>query len=247
MKVSRTIKIVLAFLFIMSLKVNGQHQKCKNSEFILQKLIRSHDPLNNWPKAKINIHLEEPRVGNPKRYTRLMLDNAKKFFQMERKRDEGIVKRVFQTDGSVLITIEGLDKISNELKEKYALNAQRTKDFQNFYTVLIGAPMSFADLSFIKTEPAITKKYQEKDVYALAVELENEIISKNWTLIISEAMDEILALEFNYPNHPEREEEIIKYEGELVVDGIKFPRMRHWHLKDSGEYLGSDLIIGELD
>jgi hypothetical protein len=107
--------------------------------------------------------------------------------------------------------------------------------------------MSLNEELLKKVAPSRSGTFEGKKVYEIDVELKEELISKYWTLIISENMDDILALEFNHPGHPGHETEIIEFHDRFTIDGITIPRIRHWYLKDTNEYLGSDIIVEKLE
>ena len=54
-------------------------------------------------------------------------------------------------------------------------------------------------------------------------------------------------LEFNHPEQPENEGEIIKFNGVYEINGMKIPRIRNWYAKGTNEYLGTDVIVGTLE
>ena len=243
------LKLLIAILIIsttLSWKANSPFNYCKNSIYILNQAKKEYDANNKWKKLEMKVHIQEPRVGNPKRNTKIWFNNSSNYFEMEREREEGLIKRVITSNGESKIYLNGQSNVPENLKEKYGLNLERSKGFQNFYKVLNGIPMSITDDFWNKIEPAQKIEYEGKEAYGIRINLKDEMISKHWTLIISAESFKVLALEFNYPDTPDKEEEVIKFDGEYEVGGMKVPRIRHWYIKDTDEYLGTDIIVEEV-
>lgn len=242
------LKLSLGALLITIISgLNVKDDFCKNSEYILSKANKVYDANNQWQHSAINIHIQEPRVGNPQRYTKLLLNNASNYFEMERQKDIGTIKRIVNEHEKSEILVNGKSDISTEIKEKYALNLERTLKSKNFYKILYGVPMSITNELWDNIEPAQQIVFEGKEAYKIAIELKETLISKHWALLISKENYELLAIEFNHPEQPENEGEIIKFNGEYEINGMKIPRIRNWYAKGTNEYLGTDIIVTELD
>jgi hypothetical protein len=219
---------------------------CKHSAFILDQVTNNYDPSHLWENSEIKVHIQEPRVGNPQRHTKLVLNNAEDYFEMERYRVDGVIKRILSHTGESNTFLNGKSDLSDEVIEKYRLSADRTLGHKRFYKLMYGLPMSINEGTWRKIEPAQPGEYEGKAVYRIRIELLEEMISKYWTLIVTPENYELLAIEFNHPDAPGKEEEVIKLEGEIEVNGIKIPRIRNWYIKGTDEYLGTDIIVEKL-
>ncbi|GAB5555268.1 MAG: hypothetical protein Sapg2KO_48590 [Saprospiraceae bacterium] len=219
---------------------------CKNSIYLLDQVKTQYDPNGNWDQSALKIHIEEPRVGNPQRHTKLHLDNSQDYFEMERFREDGIVKRILNGDGTSEIFLNGESDLPKSTVDEYRLYVERSQGHKQFYKLIYGLPMSLTDQVWQEIKPAETAEFEGKEVYRISLELKDAMISQHWTLIVELETFKLLALEFNHPEDPNGEEEIIKFEGAFEIDGIKLPRIRNWYIKGTNEYLGSDLIIKEL-
>ncbi|GJM33640.1 MAG: hypothetical protein DHS20C18_26410 [Saprospiraceae bacterium] len=166
---------------------------------------------------------------------------------MERFREDGIVKRILTGNGDSKIFLNGESELSEAIIEKYKLNQERSISHKNFYKLMYGIPMSITDKLWKKILPAQKAEYEGREVYRINMELNEKMISTYWTLIIEVETYKLLAIEFNHPDEPEKEEEIIKFEGEFEFNGIKIPRIRNWYIKGTNEYLGTDIVVEELE
>jgi len=217
-----------------------------NGDQLLKKMIEKADPNHQWPETTLKVHIQEPRVGNPQRHTKLTLKNAESYFAMERFRVDGIVSRSLSADGTSEIALDGIVDLPDSIIQKYKLNVQRTINHKRFYELMYGLPMTLNKSLWQNINPARRSQFEGKEVYEISIELKEEMISKFWTLIIGVNLYKLLAIEFSHPDETDGEEEIIKFEGEIKIANVVLPRIRNWYIKGSNEYLGSDIIVSEL-
>ena len=238
---------ILSLFFMSMLPVESDFNKCKNSEYILNQSKKKHDSKSHWNQSEINFHIQEPRVGNPQRFSKIKLNNATDYFEIERNRAEGLEKRTINEQGKCTFSLNGSEEIPEEIQEKYGINKESTEFRKIFYQTLYGLPMSLTDDMIVEMKPAESIVYEDRDAYRVNIELKNSIISKHWGLLISTKDFKLLALEFNHPDDPDSVGEIIKFEGLVKVKGMELPRIRHWYEQGSDEYLGSDIIVEQID
>ena len=246
MKITSYLLLLGAFLSASLLPAQNAQPNCKNSAYILEQVKKGYDAKDHWSKVDLKVHLQEPRVGNPQRHTQLTLNRSDGYFEMSRPREGGTVKRVITSKGEEMSFLNGESEISEELRIKYRLNSETHAAMKRFYDIMYGLPMSVEEGFWEQIEPAEKSVFEGRDAYRINMVLNEELISKYWTLIIGVDDYQLLALEFTHPEEPDNEGELIKFEGEYEVDGVIFPRVRHWYLLGSNEYLGTDIIVEEL-
>jgi len=219
---------------------------CKNSQYILAQSQLKYDANQQWSESELRLHIQEPRINNPQRYSRIVLNNASSYFEIERDRNEGAIKRIIDERGTLRVLLNDSESIAPAIKEKYGLNQERSEGYRNFYQKMYGLPMSVTDDFYDEIAPAEPVTFEGEEAYRISLELKQEMISRYWRMIVSTEDYTLLAVEFYHPENPE-EGEIIKFEDVVQVDGITLPRMRHWYEKQTNKYLGSDIIVEELD
>jgi|GEM_PF-1656660 len=240
----RTIQLLAVLLLIgVILGWKTNRPNCKNSVYILDQVKEKYDSQQVWGTSELKIHIQEPRVSNPQRYTKLNLKNSNDYFEMERFREDGIVKRILTGNGESRIFLNGESELSKTIVEQYRLNVERTKGHKKFYQLMYGLPMSLSNDLWEQIEPARKVTYAGREAYAVALELKDEMISKHWTLLIDVENYNLLTIEFNHPEDPDKEEEVLTFEGEFEINGMKIPRIRNWYIKGTHEYLGTDVIV----
>ena len=114
------------FFAILVLFLLGCNQeKMLDGELILKKTIIEHDSLSNWDKTSLYIHIQEPRISNPQRYSILNLDNSTNTFKLARNRDQYISEHIIDSNGNSFVLLDGKTEIDTILIEKYRLDAAR--------------------------------------------------------------------------------------------------------------------------
>lgn len=236
---------LLIILTAVIVSWSSHRSDCKNSTYILEQSQKRYNADQNWQQSEITLHIQEPRVGTPNRFTKLRINNASDYFEMERNREEGMLKIILEENKEGQIFLNGKSGFPREIMEKYG-NPERIERSKNFYKTMYGLPMSLNDEFWKKIESAQKAEFEGDEVYRIDIEPKEELISKHWTIIISVETYEILAIEFNRPEELNGNEEIIKFHGEYEVNGVKIPRVRNWYDKNTNEYLGTDVIVKGL-
>jgi len=211
---------------------------------ILKESIKVHDSLGIWNKAHLNLHIQEPRISNPYRYSILKLDNSKTTFELARNRDQYISKHIIGNDGNSLTLLDGKIEIDTVLIKKYRLDPSRNIGYMNFYKLMYGLPMSLNDYmeSVVNTSEMVFNKEQ---CYKIEVELKEKMISKYWNIFISKSNGTIKGIEIIFPERP-NEGDRLYFDGVININQVIIPRIRHWHELKNDDYSGSDIIMKEI-
>lgn len=236
--------LFLPFLLSGTIEPEERQAWCKNSLHILEQSKLRHDPQREWEKLALSLHIQEPRIQTPERYSKIKINNREEMFEIERTREEGRMKSMVDKNGNFSTLLN--DEVAPEaIISKYGLNKERNMMYWSFYKTMIGLPMSLTEDSYLKLDTAEVVRFEAITVYRIDLELKESIIRKNWSLMISPDTYELLAIELKSDN-PAEDSEVIKFEGEFATGGMRIPRIRHWYSKESATYLGSDIIVKEL-
>lgn len=213
---------------------------------IIQQAIQKHDPHQNWDSLKLQIHIEEPRVQNPFRYSVLNLDNQTNSFSLKRNRDEHIATYIVDSTGNNMVLLNNKEEIEAELVEKYRLNPEISPRYRTFYHFYYGLPMSLTQEHIKGSKISSLEVINHSECYKVSIELIEERISKFWNIYFSVSDSTIVAVDIVFPDDPSKGERIV-FNGEFIEGGVLFPKMRHWYGIKDGEYLGSDIIIKNVE
>ncbi|UII75643.1 DUF6503 family protein [Flagellimonas sp. HMM57] len=235
---------LLIFGLLLTLSFGYGQEPKLHGRSILEKAMTVHDSLDKWKAATLNFHIQEPRISNPHRYSILKLNNAKNTFELTRNREIHISKHIIESDGNSIVLLDGKVETDTMLIKKYRLDASRNIGYKNFYKLLYGLPMSLENRigNVLQTSNSI---FKNESCYKVEIELKDAIISKFWNVYISQADMTLKGVDIVFPGEPEKGDRIY-FEGIIEVDGIKIPRIRHWHELKNDTYSGSDLVIKEL-
>ncbi len=236
----KIIYVIVCALFIMGYtyqkEIDGQH--------ILEQTIKKHDPSSNWDTTKINIHVQEPRISNPYRYSIVTLDNANQYFKLSRNRDQHLSEHIIESDGKSTVLLDGKIETDTILIKKYRLDPSRNIGYQKFYRLMYGLPMSLAN-AFENISPVSESTFNKELCYKIEFELKEPMISKHWRIYVSKSDMMVKGIEIFFPDDPEKGERIY-FEDLITINGVKIPRIRHWRELKDNTYSGSDLIIKVL-
>ncbi|MDF0715906.1 DUF6503 family protein [Muricauda sp. 334s03] len=235
-----------AFIITLTILFWGCHQeKTIEGKQILSQSMDYHDPQKSWSNTKLNIHIQEPRVLNPHRYSVLELDNSDNSFKLKRNRDEHISEHIIDKNGKSSVLLNGQIVIDTTLINKYRLDTSRNIGYKEFYQLFYGLPMSLNDW-ILEVKNTSETTFDNKDCYKVDVELKKPMFSKDWSLFISKSNKEIVGIEIASPDKPD-EGERLYFEKSITINGIKIPRIRHWHELKNNNYSGTDIIIEEIN
>jgi hypothetical protein len=231
---------VLCSLFLLSC---APKKEPLSAEEIIEKSIQFHDANKQWNSAKLSVHMQEPRVGNPKRFSVVNLNNQENSFQLQRNRDTHVSKHIVDKNGQATTLLDNAIVTDSILIKKYRLEPKRNANYHRFYKVMLGLPMSLPEnIQEIKEISEVD--FNNHKSYKVEIVLKEPLFSKNWYVFFSQKDFKVLGVEMFFPNDPNKGERLV-FEGEFESNGIKIPRMKHWY-ELNNEYSGSDIIVSKL-
>lgn len=218
-------------------------EEAPDGSSILAQTMLKHDSLGLWNEAKINLHIQEPRLSNPHRYSILELNNANGAFKLTRNRGTSISEHIIDSNGNSYVLLDGEAVIDTALIKQYRLDPSRNMGYKKFYKLLYGLPMSLNDPQneIVGTSESV---FDGEKCFKIAMKLNEPMISEYWNLFVSKASMEVKGVEIVIADNDGGER--IYFDELIVVNGIKIPRIRHWHELNNDTYSGSDLIIKEV-
>jgi len=217
-----------------------------DGESIINKSILKHDPNGNWDSLNLQVHIQEPRLSYPYRYSILRLDNAKNSFELTRNRDEHLSKHIIDSEGNSVVLLDGNEVIDTVLMKKYRLDPIRNVRYQKFYHLFFGLPMTLTDKRIKEYRETGYAIFNGKKCYEIEIELHEEMISKIWNIYLSELDYSLTGIEIFFPEDNEKGERIY-FEHEINIGQVFIPRIRHWFEYNDNSYSGSDIIIKEVE
>jgi ribosomal protein L24E len=223
---------VFIFSYCNSSKNPGQQ--------LLEKTIAYHDPQNNWPKLKTHLYLSSTDTAGKESLFELEMDNTNGYFcHISHEDGKEIVKGM--ADGKEFYLINGKREISEEERKKYELNPEGVKWVHSFYGYLYGLPMKLADKGVNVGDTVRKEEVNGKTFQTIHVTYDPAIGTDNWFFYVDNETSAMKAYKFNH-GEPGSGEYIL-LDQELIVDGIKIPKVRKWYLNKDNSYLGTDNLL----
>jgi hypothetical protein len=236
----RFILYFLAFLFSWPLLLTAQ-----SGMAILEKSIMAHDPQGKWNSATLSVHIEEPRVGNPYRYSIVKLDNKTGYFEMQRNREAHVSTHIMDENDLAMSLLDGKLVTDSTLIKSYRLEPSRNERYKSYYEGFYGMPMNLPE----KIEKIIESTevvFNGKECYSIKIKLKEPLFSDQWRVYVAKADYFVLGLEM-ITDESKMEGERLYFDQFFEVDGMKLARMRHWHDIKDDVYLGSDIIVSNVE
>ena len=117
-------KLIFLLFFSLSFVINSsffpkENDRCRNSYHLLEQAKLRHDSHNNWKNTELRFHIQEPRIANPYRYSKIKLDNKSNAFEIERNRSDGTEKRIINEKGEFHALFNESEDIPLEIIDKY--------------------------------------------------------------------------------------------------------------------------------
>lgn len=220
-------------------------QEVPTSNEILTESINTHDPNGKWNTANFGVYIQEPRIGNAKRYSEVKLNISQNSFELKRNRDENVSTHIVNTQGTSMTYLNDKIETDSIVIKKYRLSPDRNKGYQRFYKVLLGLPMSLNN-DQIKVDNKVEESiFNKEKAYKLSFVFDEPLFSRHWNVFFSKETKKIIGLEMIFPEDPTKGERLIFEEEFTINNSIVIPRIRHWK-ELNGNYSGSDIIIKEL-
>ncbi len=209
---------------------------------LLSKSQSIHDPNGLWNQLELSVYIQEPRIGNPSRYSKVHLNNANGAFELIRNREQHLSKHVIDENGQAKVYLDDSEEIVDSLVEKFRLKPERNLGYRDFYHLMYGLPMSLNDESVSKIGEVGVKYFNDRECYLIPIELKEAMFSKNWVIYIAKDSYKLKGLEIVFPEDTTKGERLY-FEGNIDLNGVHIPRIRHWHEYASDEYSGSDIVL----
>ena len=207
---------------------------------LLERTLAYHDPEGNWPQLKTRLYLSSADTAGQENTFEIEMDNSTGYFaHISRQDGKEVVKGI--ANGEKFYLLDGKKEISEADREKYNLTPEAVDWVHRFYGYLYGLPMKLTDAGANVKDTAREEKMEGKTYKVLQVNYDAAVGSDNWFFYLNPDTYAMEAYRFNH-GKPESGEYIL-LDQELVVDGIRIPKVRKWYWNKNNGYLGTDTLI----
>ncbi|MEJ2003532.1 MAG: DUF6503 family protein [Cyclobacteriaceae bacterium] len=231
----------MIFLWASSMSMPDAHNH-SNTLRALKSSSAYHDPAGKWAETVLNFHIEEPRVGNPTRYSEIFLNIADGTFSLVRNREDHLTTYSMDANNNPLVLLDGNEQFDEEQRARYRLFPDRVKGYRDFYRVLYGLPMSLDYTLIRKIEDMREAEFQGEDMLMIGITWFDPVVKAYWKIYLEKDTFQVRGVELTDKNNPDSGERII-FEDLVEFKGLMIPRMHHWYSISENAYLGSDIIM----
>lgn len=235
-------RLSLGFFFLWACSCSSPWAEEIEATTVLEACFSYHDPNNEWPNWAGEYVVVEPRLQNPGRRSEVMFNPAAAVFEMERAYGDDIFRWKVSNSGDQAY-LNGQLVTDTALINKHRLTPERADGYRRFYSYTLGLPVSLKGQYRLLNPMAVLMEWKGYEVYKIEMEVENAPIATHWELFV-DSKDYRLR---SYQLLPEEGlGEYLMLDQEMEVQGMKWPRVKHWYASENDEYLGSDLILSVL-
>lgn len=216
-----------------------------SSEELLNNAISHHDPEGNWKAFKAQFTVEMTTPNASKRTSNIRIDLPKEHFSVKATRDTTTTVYTI-SKGKYYMVLNGKDVDSITAKANN-MSCERAELYKNYYTYLYGLPMKLKDPGTNLDKTVEKKSFKGKDYWVLKVTYDETVGSDVWYFYFN---PETYAMEV-YQFYKTDENGNVKLESgeyillseEMIVNGIKMPKVRAWYYNKDDKYLGTDTLV----
>ncbi len=235
-------KVLLFFVIIFFTNSIIGFSQSSEAESLLEKSIQYHDPEGKWIKGEFHFPLYESRPNGSYRLTDVKLDNKRRTFELTQIRGKDRLSRYLSPD-SCAVEWNYQSNIEDGLKKSLRLHCDGGNDFyRNYYAYLYGLPMKLKDPGTL-IDPSVKKKnFFGKNLLEIKVTYDPEVGGDIWYFYFDPSTYALSGYRF-YHDEKKNDGEYILLEGEIIINGVKFPEKRGWYTHKEGKYLGNDDLL----
>lgn len=235
---------ILLYIIAFTTSLTSFSQNLK-AEDILNKSIKYHDPEGNWQAFKAQFTVEMTTPNASKRISNIRIDLPNEHFSVKATRDTTTTVYTI-SKGKCYMVLNGKDMDSITAKANN-MSCERAELYKNYYTYLYGLPMKLKDPGTNLDKTVEKKSFKGKDYLVLKVTYDEAVGSDVWYFYFNPKTYAMEVYQFyktdeNGNLKPESGEYILLSE-EMIVNGIKMPKVRAWYYNKDDKYLGTDTLV----
>lgn len=228
--------IILFTLFVLQKSFSQELSAVQ----LLEKAINYHDPNNSWNSFKGALSVTMQTPNSEDRISDIIIDLPKAYFNLTIKKEKNIIEQTIVRD-SCFLALNGSTSISKKDASALDISCEKAKKMKDYYTYLYGLPMKLKDSGTLIDPDLRTKSFQGKTYLTLKVTYEATVGKDIWYFYFNPVSYALEVYQF-FHNEAKNDGEYILLSDEVLVNGIKIPKIRTWYSNKDNVYLGTDLL-----
>ena len=208
---------------------------------LLDKTIRYHDPKSNWDTFDSTLKFGQDTPDKTNSFRWAHINNATGSFTFWQEKEEGQIKYFIQGD-SCRQTVAGKTDFSEEIAKKYKLTCKRSQLWRDYYTYLYGLPMKLKDPGTLLSETVLDTSFMDTPCWAISVTYDEAVGKDKWYFYLDKSTFALIGYRF-FHDENKNDGEYIVLKDEVVIQGVRIPKVRSWYYNLDGKFLGVDDLI----
>jgi len=216
------------------------YTQAPSPEELLQRSIQYHDPQREWAHFADSLKIKQLRPNGDVAYRDIYIDRPNERFSFRSDHSEGTLR--YHVDGDASdYSFAGSRDISDEIRKKYRINADRPKMYQSYYLYLYGLPMKLKDPGTHLHPRVVKTTFKGKSYYRMRVDYASEVGDDRWYFYYN---PETYALEMSQFYHDESklDGEYIYHKGIRQFGSLKLVEELGWYMNVDDRHLGKDVL-----
>jgi len=227
-------------IILLSLFINTISSQNITPKDLISKSIQYHDPSGILMKKDVSMSYTGIRQGGEESKTSIAFNIKKETFQMESVNDEVSIMSSLDKE-EVTILVDGKEKYSSEIKDKYGLNPERVVMMKNYYQYLWLMPMKLNDPGTI-IDPKVSRvDFFGKNLFQIRISYSPEVGKDVWYFYFNPETYALQGYRF-YHDESKNDGEYIILEDEAIFKNVKLPKKRTWYTHKEDKLLGTDIL-----
>ena len=207
---------------------------------LLEKSIEYHDPNSNWESFDGQFQVTMKTPGKSDRKTEIVINLPHEYFYSKATRDSIIIEFSIDKENCEIL-FNGNTNFSEDIANKHQLNCERALLYKNYYTYLYGLPMKLKDHGTIINDKIETRFFKEKKYLVLNVSYTEEVGNDIWYFYFDPKSYALEVYQF-FHDESKNDGEYVLLSEEEIIQEIKMPKVRIWHMNKDDKFLGTDIL-----
>ncbi|MDC6390930.1 DUF6503 family protein [Maribacter sp. PR1] len=208
---------------------------------LLEKAISYHDPNSNWKNFNGNMDIIMTTPNSETRRTHLELNLPESYFKSSVRKGTHTVDYIIDKDQCELLLNNSPD-ISDDSRDSLQITCERANMMKDYYTYLYGLPMKLKDTGTMIDQKVAKRTFKGKEYLVLSVKYDEAVGKDTWYFYFDPNTYKMEVYQF-YHDESKNDGEYILLSEEIMVNGIKMPKLRAWYYNKDDKYLGTDDLV----
>lgn len=212
---------------------------------LLEKAIKYHDPMGNWSTFNDSMTVVMTTPKQSPRTSHIKINLPSEYFKATAIRDNKTT--TYELSKSKCLMLADGELLNNDEAKIKKMSCERGEFMKNYYTYLYGLPMKLKDPGTTISETVEAKQFKGKDYLVLKASYDKDVGTDVWHFYFNPKTYALEVYQFFRTGEDGNAKldtgEYILLSEEVIINGIKMPKIREWYYNKDDKYLGTDTLV----